>query len=74
MTKTKNTFESAMKRLEEIVESLESGELSLEESIKLYEEGIGLSTFCTEKLNESEKKIKMLLRDGDEFKLGTVEL
>jgi exodeoxyribonuclease VII small subunit len=71
---SKQSFESALKRLEEIVGLLESGELSLEESIKMYEEGIGLSTFCTEKLNESEGKIKMLLREGDEFKLGTTEL
>jgi exodeoxyribonuclease VII small subunit len=54
------TYESAMKRLEEIVEKLESGELSLEESIALYEESTKLSAFCADALNKAELKIKRL--------------
>lgn len=53
-------FEDAMKRLEKIVEELESGNLGLDESLKKYEEGIELSRFCTKKLNEAQKKVQIL--------------
>jgi exodeoxyribonuclease VII small subunit len=52
------TFEQAMARLEEIVRLLESGELSLDETVRLYEEGQRLRQFCEEKLNAAEKWIK----------------
>ena len=58
------TFEAALKQLEEIVQRLEKGELSLEESLKLYEEGIQLSRLCHGKLEEAEGKIEMLLKDA----------
>jgi len=61
----KPTFEIAMKQLEQIVQELESGNLSLEDSIKKFEEGIKLSKFCSAKLDETEKKITLLLRDQD---------
>ena len=51
------TYEQAIKRLEEIVSLLESGEISLDESIKLYEESAKLSSFCSELLNKAELKI-----------------
>ena len=51
------TYEQAIKRLEEIVLLLESGEISLDESIKLYEESAKLSSFCSELLNKAELKI-----------------
>ena len=70
----KKTFESAMKRLEEIVAELEEGSLSLEESIKVYEEGVELTRFCTSKLNETEKRIKKLVKDGDSFNLKSTEI
>ncbi|MCS7192527.1 MAG: exodeoxyribonuclease VII small subunit [Armatimonadetes bacterium] len=54
------TFEQAMARLEEIVRLLESGELSLDETVSLYEEGQRLRQFCQQKLNEAEKRIKMV--------------
>jgi len=54
------TFEQAMARLEEIVRLLESGELSLEETVRLYGEGQRLRQFCEQKLNEAEKRIKMV--------------
>lgn len=54
------TFEAAMKRLDEIVNKLESGEESLESSLKLFEEGSALSTLCYGKLQNAEQKIKQL--------------
>ena len=62
----KLTFEIAIKQLEQIVQELESGNLSLEDSIKKFEEGIKLSKFCSAKLDETEKKISILLKDQDE--------
>ncbi len=57
-------FEAALKQLEEIVQRLEKGELPLEESLKLYEEGIRLSRICHSKLEEAEGTIEILLKDG----------
>jgi exodeoxyribonuclease VII small subunit len=58
------TFETALKRLEEIVQALEKGELALDESLRLYEEGIELSRLCHAKLEEAEVKIALLLKDA----------
>ena len=65
----KQTFEKAMKKLEQIVHELESGDQPLEEAVKKFEEGIKLSGYCSEKLDETEKKINILLKDqkGDLF-------
>ncbi len=60
----KKTFEQAMKQLEQIVQDLESGDIPLEKAIKKFEEGIQLSKFCTEKLDESEKRITILMHDA----------
>ena len=57
------TFEMAMNKLEEIVQELETGELTLEESLKKFEEGVKLSKYCSSKLDETEKKITLLLKD-----------
>ena len=57
-------FEQALAALEKIVERLEKGELTLEESLTLYEEGIRLSRLCHGKLEEAEGKIEMLLKDA----------
>ena len=54
------SFEEAIKKLEKIVEELEKGDIPLEKSIKLFEEGMKLSKFCNEKLNEIETKIKII--------------
>lgn len=56
-------FEEALKKLEQIVEGLEQGKISLEDSLKKYEEGIRLAKFCSEKLQEAEKKIEILTKD-----------
>jgi exodeoxyribonuclease VII small subunit len=58
------TFEAALKQLEEIVQRLERGELPLEESLKLYEEGIRLSRLCHAKLEEAEGRIELLMKDA----------
>ena len=57
------TFEKAFQRLEEIVGLLEKGNLPLEESLKLFEEGTRLSHVCRAKLDEAERKIEILTRD-----------
>ncbi len=59
-TKKKMTFEQALTRLEEIVGQLESGEISLEDSIKSFEEGKELVKLCLSKLEQAEKKIQQL--------------
>lgn len=59
-------FEKRLNRLEEIVEKMESGELSLEDSLKLFEEGVKLSRECNAQLNEAEQKVKILLGMDDE--------
>ena len=59
----KQTFEKAMKQLEDIVQELEIGDLPLEKAIKKFEEGVQLSKFCSETLDETEKRIKILLQD-----------
>ncbi len=61
----KQTFESAMKRLESIVHELESGDLSLDEALKKFQDGVKLSRFCSKKLDEIEKKVSILLKDEE---------
>ena len=57
-------FEAALKRLEDIVEQMESGETDLDTMIASFEEGQRLVKFCTAKLNEVEKKIEKIVEDG----------
>jgi len=61
----KQTFETAMKQLEQIARELEAGELSLETAMKKFEEGIQLSRFCAKKLDETEQRISVLIRDAE---------
>jgi len=58
----KEKFEDALNKLEKIVSKLEEGDIPLEESLKLFEEGIRLSRFCNQKLDETEKKVEILLK------------
>jgi exodeoxyribonuclease VII small subunit len=60
------TFEKAMNKLEKIVQELESTDLPLEKAIKKFEEGVQLSKFCSEKLDETEKRITILLKDQND--------
>ncbi|HXY54646.1 MAG TPA: exodeoxyribonuclease VII small subunit [Nitrospirota bacterium] len=61
-------FEAALARLEEIVKKLETGDLPLEQSLKLFEEGIKLSRLCNKRLEEAERRVEILLKS----KNGTV--
>ncbi|MBI4411470.1 MAG: exodeoxyribonuclease VII small subunit [Deltaproteobacteria bacterium] len=65
MSKTSKTlkFEQAMAQLEKMVEALTGGDLSLEDSLKVFEEGMELTRFCEQKLNEAEGKVEMLMKD-----------
>jgi len=58
-------FETALKKLEEVVKKLEGGELSLEDSLKAFEEGVKQAAFCTLKLNEAERRVELLLKQKD---------
>ena len=58
----KQKFEDALNKLEKIVSKLEEGDIPLEESLKLFEEGVQLSRFCNQKLDEAEKKVEILLK------------
>lgn len=61
-------FEDAMKQLEEIANELEKGNLTLDESVNKFEDGIKLSKKCNDFLNSAEKKITMLINNGEEIK------
>jgi len=56
-------FEKALEKLEAIVEKMEAGNMTLDESLKAFEEGIKLSRFCTQKLDDAERKVELLLKD-----------
>jgi exodeoxyribonuclease VII small subunit len=62
-------FESALKSLEDIVIQLENGDLALDRSLELFEEGVRISRFCSAKLEEAERKVEMLMRGAD----GTIK-
>jgi len=59
------TFEESLKKLETIVDQLEEGDLPLEESLKLFEEGVGLSAACKQELDAAEGKVQVLLKQRD---------
>ena len=67
-------FEKALGRLEQIVQKLEEGSLDLDESLKIFEEGIKLTHLCTKKLSKSEKKIQILMKQEGEVTLQPFEL
>lgn len=58
-------FEEYLRKLEKIVNQLEEGELTLDESVKTYEEGMNISKICLEKLNKTKKKIEQLVIEGE---------
>lgn len=71
----KMSFDRALNTLEEIVEKLEMGQLSLEESLKIFEQGVELSLYCRKELEQSETKIARLIkRMNGELELEEVEL
>jgi len=67
-------FEAALEELEQVVEQLESGDLSLEDSLAAFEKGVGLVKLCNEKLTEVEKKVELLVKDKEgKFQLKPFE-
>ncbi len=64
----KKTFESALARLEQITQELESGDLSLEASLKKFDEGIKLTEFCNARLSEARTKVEILLEKNGRLK------
>ncbi len=65
--KNEQKFEQALERLEKIVKEMEEGELSLEQMMTHFEEGSKLVKYCSDKLNEVERRIEILLKKGDEI-------
>ncbi len=63
MAEKKQTFETSLKELERIVRRLEEGDLPLEDSLKLFEDGVKISRECQERLNQAERRIEVLLKD-----------
>ncbi len=61
----KKKFEQALEDLEKVVERLESGELSLEDSLAAFEQGVKMVRYCNQKLNEVERKIELLVKDKE---------
>jgi exodeoxyribonuclease VII small subunit len=60
-------FEEALEKLEEIVKKMESGDLTLDESLKAFEEGIRLSRLCAQKIDEAERRVEILLKTQEGF-------
>jgi exodeoxyribonuclease VII small subunit len=59
----KKTFEKALQQLEQIVADLEAGDIPLDKALQKFEEGMALSKYCAERLDETEKKVSLLLAD-----------
>ena len=64
----KQTFEQALERLEEITRELEGGDVSLEASLKSFDEGMKLADFCSNKLDQAQKKVDILLKKKGKLK------
>jgi exodeoxyribonuclease VII small subunit len=58
-------FEASLKKLEEIVKRLETGSLSLEDSLKAFEEGVRHAAFCSDRLEDAERRVEILLKQKD---------
>ena len=63
----KEKFEDALGRLEEILKRMETGDMTLEESLKAFEEGIKLARICAGRLDEAERRVEMLLKQDGEL-------
>jgi exodeoxyribonuclease VII small subunit len=59
------TFEESLKKLESVVDQLEKGDLPLEESLRLFEEGVSLSAVCKQELDAAEGKVQLLIKQRD---------
>ena len=63
----RDKFEEALQKLDEIIRRMESGDLSLEESLKAFEEGVKLARLCSHKLDEAERRVEILLKEDGEL-------
>ena len=61
------TFEAALERLEEVVDRLEGGDLELEVALQAFEQGVKLSAHCASRLDSAERRIEVLMRDGERW-------
>ena len=61
----KKSFENELAKLEKITRELEEGDLSLEESLKHFDEGVKLAEYCNSKLSDAQRKVEILLKKGD---------
>ena len=69
MTERKS-FEAALKELESVVDTLEHGEMSIEDALKAFENGVGLAQYCSSLLDQAEKRVKLLTEnEGSDFRL-----
>ncbi len=75
MSETKNEidFEKALAELEQLVETMEKGDLTLEESLKQFERGVTLTRACQKALSEAEQKVRILTRDNESAELAEFE-
>jgi exodeoxyribonuclease VII small subunit len=75
MAKAKQSidFENALDQLEELVEDMENGDLTLEESLKAFEEGIKLTRECQSALSQAEQKVQMLITENGKLKAVALE-
>ena len=71
---SKLTFEQSMRRLEEIIDNLESGNVELENAINLYTEGIKLQEHCKNKLENAKLKIEKIVKDKDKINTESVDI
>ncbi|OPY14726.1 MAG: Exodeoxyribonuclease 7 small subunit [Syntrophus sp. PtaU1.Bin005] len=63
----KEKFEEAMAKLEALVRKMEAGEMTLEESLKAFEEGVRLSRLCANRLDEAERRVELLVRESQQL-------
>ena len=74
MSKENLNFEDSIKKLEEIANELETGNLNLDESVEKFEEGMKLSKQCTKMLDDAEKRITILIKNGDDISEENFEI
>jgi len=65
----KEKFEDTLRKLEDLLRKMEGGEMPLEESLKAFEEGIRLSRLCTERLDEAERRVEILLKEDEQVSI-----
>ncbi len=66
-------FEEMMKQLEEIVDSMESGDMPLDDSLKKYEEGVRLLRLCRKRLDETKRKVEVIIKKGGKLSIEPFE-